>query len=82
VLLALTGCASLNSAVNAYGTVMVDNARAANDTAIQAWSVTGCALPYSAILRNPQIIPAIRALCLPQSGAIPAELLSGAEWQR
>lgn len=77
--LALTGCASLNSAVNAYGAVAVGDARAANDTAIGVWMVAGCAMPLSAILRNPQIIPAVRALCLPHESTVPAELLSGRE---
>lgn len=76
---ALSGCASLNTAVNAYGTVAVDNAKAANDTAISAWMVAGCAMPLSAIMRNPHIIPALRAICMPQTDIVPSELLSGQE---
>lgn len=72
---ALSGCASLNTAVNAYGTVAVDNAKAANDTAISAWMVAGCAMPLSAIMRNPHIIPALRAICMPQVESVPSELL-------
>ena len=75
----LSGCASLTTAVNAYGTVAVDNAKAANDAAISAWVVAGCAMPLSAIMRNPQIIPALRAICMPQTDIVPSELLSGQE---
>lgn len=62
---ALTGCGALNTAVNTYGSVALDNARATNDTAIVVWSTAACATPLSAILRNPQIVPALRALCMP-----------------
>lgn len=60
---ALTGCSSLNSAINAYGSIAIDDAKAANDTAIKAWKVAACATPYSAIQRNPDIKPTIKTLC-------------------
>lgn len=62
---ALSGCSALNTAVNTYGSVALSNAREANDTAIAMWSTAACATPLSAILRNPQIVPALRVLCLP-----------------
>lgn len=75
VALALTGCGSLINAVNAYGSVAVDNGRAANDTLIAGWTTTACATPISAALRNPQVIPALRALCMPVATVAPVDLL-------
>lgn len=59
-LLLLTGCASF-----------IQDAQHANDTAIKGWTIAGCALPLSAILRNPEIIPALNTLCKPTNGANP-----------
>lgn len=69
---ALAGCGSMLQAVNAYGAVAVDNAKATNDTIVTGWKLTGCALPLSAILRHPEIIPSLKALC---PGAAAAGLL-------
>lgn len=62
-LLALAGCGTINSAINAYGYVAVEDVKAANDTTIRAWKVAACATPYSAIQRNPDIKPTIKVLC-------------------
>lgn len=51
--LALSGCATI---------------QATNDRAIDAWKAAGCAMPLSAILRNPEVIPALNTLCKPASG--------------
>lgn len=59
----LSGCGSMIQAVNAYGAVAVTDARAANDTVIAGWTLTACATPVSAAIRNPEIIPALKALC-------------------
>lgn len=69
VLLALMmfGCAGFQQAVNGYEAAGAVAVRAADDNAIQIWSVAGCAFPLSAILRNPGIIPAIKALCTPST---------------
>ncbi|MES2320171.1 MAG: hypothetical protein V4631_22060 [Pseudomonadota bacterium] len=75
---ACTGCGSMIQAVNAYGAVAVSDARAANDTVIAGWTLAACATPISAALRNPQIIPALRALCLPPAGAEAGTLLDAA----
>lgn len=72
---ALTGCGSMIQAVNAYGSVAVSDARAANDTIITGWKLAACATPYSAILRNPEIIPALQVLCLPAQEVAPSSLL-------
>lgn len=64
----MTGCASVQQAVQAYGTVAVTGAHAAADTVVQAQKIAICDLPYSAIVRNPDIIPAVRALCPSATG--------------
>lgn len=71
----MTGCAGLNQAVQAYGSIAVTNAKAANDTLIDGYKIGVCALPLSAILRNPEIIPAVRSLCVAPSDKNAAELL-------
>ncbi len=73
--IALTGCGSMIQAVNAYGTIAVQDAKAANDTVIAGWTIAACATPYSAILRNPEIIPALQSLCGPAREVLPSSLL-------
>ena len=75
VVFAVSGCGSLINAVNAYGAVAIDNGRAANDAVIGGWTVAACATPISAALRNPQVIPALRALCMPAPTVAPLDLL-------
>lgn len=65
LLASLAGCASVQQAINGYEAVAALSLRAAEDNAIAVWTFAGCATPYSAALRNPQIIPALRALCGP-----------------
>jgi uncharacterized protein YceK len=72
---ALTGCSSMQQAVQAYGSVAVSGARAANDTVIEAQKVSLCGLPLSAIARHPEIVPAVRSLCLAPGDKTGAELL-------
>lgn len=69
------GCASVQQAVQAYGSVAVTGTRAANDTLIEAQKVALCGLPLSAVVRHPEIIPAVRALCLAPGDANAAVLL-------
>lgn len=80
-LAALSGCAGIQQAVQAYGSVAVSNARAANDTLIEAHKIGLCALPLSAIARHPEIVPAVRSLCLSPNDKITAELLDAIERQ-
>jgi uncharacterized protein YceK len=77
--LLLTGCASVQQAVQAYGTVAVTSARAADDTIIDAQKVAFCGLPLSAITRHPDIIPAVRALCLSPADTNGAALLNAVQ---
>lgn len=60
----LAGCAGVSQAVQAYGSVAVTNAKAVDDTVIEAHKIAFCGLPLSAITRHPEIIPAIRLMCL------------------
>lgn len=62
----LSGCAGISQAVDAYGTVAVSDAKAANDTIIAAQKVALCATPVSALVRHPELVPAVRALCMPR----------------
>lgn len=72
------GCAGVSQALQAYGTVAVTNAKAANDTIIEAQKVALCGLPLSAIARHPELIPAIKSLCLSPGDTRAAALLDAA----
>jgi uncharacterized protein YceK len=74
LLVGLAGCASIQQAINGYEAAAGVALRAAQDNAISVWTFTGCATPYSAVQRNPQILPALRALCapLPMFDQVPA----------
>lgn len=61
----VSGCAGVSQAVNAYGAIAVTGARATNDTLIEANKVALCATPISALARHPELVPAVRSLCLP-----------------
>jgi len=78
----LAGCGSLNQVVSAYGAAAVESAKGANDNLIAGWTTTACATPISAALRNPHIIQALRALCLPATEVSPSFLLDQMESQQ
>jgi uncharacterized protein YceK len=73
----LAGCASVQQAVQAYGSVAVTSAKAANDTAIEAYKVALCATPVSAVRRHPELVPAIKSLCLVPGDAATGALIEG-----
>ena len=80
VALSLSGCAGVQQAIHGYGSAAISSIRAAEDDHIALWTVTACGTPLSAAIRNPQIIPALRALCLPGGmAASPAGLLDAAK---
>ncbi len=64
-LLFLSGCASYQSAINAYETTAIKDIQAAEDNNIALWSANACGTPLSAAIRHPNIVPALKALCLP-----------------
>lgn len=61
----LSGCGSLAPAVDAYGAAVITGAKAANDSIIAANKVAICATPVSALVRHPEMVPAVRSLCVP-----------------
>lgn len=73
--LTLSGCASLQQAVDAGTASVAVSLRAAEDSNIRMWTFNACATPLSAAIRNPQIIPALRALCLPAGAEASPTLL-------
>ncbi len=74
--LALAGCASFTQVASGYEASAAQGLRAAEDNNIQVWEFNVCATPFSAAVRHPEIIAAMRALCLPNAAAgSPATLL-------
>lgn len=67
--MAVSGCASLNQAYSAYGSAALVQAQGAEDNVIRTWATAACATPFSAAIRNPAIVPALQALCLPTGAA-------------
>lgn len=75
-LMALAGCSTV---MTGYEATAVKAVKAADDNQIMLWTVAACATPYSAAIRNPQVIPALKALCLPNGAdAAPATMFDGA----
>lgn len=71
----LSACASVSQAVSAYGSAAMTGAKAANDTLIEANKAAMCALPLSAIQRHPELVPALKTLCIqPQDKELAALL--------
>ncbi len=61
----LGACASFSQAYSAAGQSALVDARAASDNALKT-AVTGvCFTPYDTIVRNPDVVSGIMALCLP-----------------
>ncbi len=74
--LSISGCAGVQQAIHGYGSAAIASIKAAEDDNIALWTVNACGTPLSAAIRNPQIIPALRALCLPGgSAASPSGIL-------
>lgn len=76
IVISLSGCAGVQQSIHGYGSAAIASIKAAEDDNIALWTVNACGTPLSAAIRNPQIIPALRALCLPGgSAANPAGIL-------
>jgi len=65
----LPGCAGFQQAVTGYEAAAIKGVTALQDNALTSWVVLGCATPISAAIRHPEIIPALKALCLPGGSA-------------
>jgi hypothetical protein len=73
----LAGCASVSQAAAGYGAAVKKDVELVNDNTITTLSTLICATPLSAILRHPEIVPGLKALCLPGGAANPSDLLDG-----
>lgn len=72
----LSGCASYQQAINAGETSAAVTLRAAEDNNLRVLVFGICATPYSALIRHPEIVPGVGALCLPGGNlSNPAALL-------
>ena len=69
IVISLSGCASVQQAVHGYGAAAIVAIKAAEDDNIAFWKANACGTPLSAAIRHPEIIPALRALCLPGGAA-------------
>lgn len=74
----LTACAGFQQAVSGYESAAIKGIRAAEDNNITMWTANACGTPFSAAIRNPQVIPALKALCIsPGLTTDPATLFDG-----
>jgi hypothetical protein len=64
---ALSGCLP-QAAIQGYEAAAINTLRAAEDHNIILWTANVCGTPLSAMIRHPEIVPAIKALCLPHGG--------------
>ena len=79
LLVSLTSCASWQQAINGYESAGLVSIKAANDNLIQVEVTALCGLPYSAILRHPELWDVLPKLCAPGADrATPVTLLRGA----
>lgn len=70
----ISGCSTIQQAL--HGSAAVTSIKAAEDDNIALWTINACGTPLSAAIRNPQIIPALRVLCIPGgAGSSPSLLL-------
>ena len=71
----ISGCGSMQQAINSYSGVAISSAQQANDAYAQAWSSAACGTTVGAAMRNPKIIPALKLLCMPHADVDPKTLL-------
>lgn len=75
--IALTGCASQLQATKAMEESAAVSLRAAEDNHLGVLTFDLCATPYSALVRHPELVPGVAALCLPGGNLTnPANLLN------
>jgi len=75
-LLSLGGCASQLQATKAMETAAAVSLRAAEDNHLDVLKFDLCATPYSALVRHPELVPGVAAICLPNGNFTnPANLL-------
>ena len=75
-LAALTGCASQLQATKALEESAAVSLRAAEDNHLGVLTFELCGTPYSALVRHPELVPGVAAICLPNGNFTnPANLL-------
>lgn len=78
ILLALVALSGCSTVMTGYEATAIKSIKSADDNQIMLWTVAACATPYSAAIRNPQVVPALKALCLPNGAdAAPATMFDG-----
>lgn len=63
----LSGCAAYQQAASGYEAAALKDIQSAEDNNIWLWHTNACGTPLSAIIRHPEIVEGLKALCL--SGA-------------
>lgn len=75
----LSGCASQLQATKAMESAAAVSLRAAEDNHLDVLKFELCATPLSAAIRHPEMVPALRELCIPGGvDTSPITLLQGA----
>ncbi len=69
LLVLLTGCANVQPAINGFEAAALTTLRNAEDNNIRLWALNACATPFSALTRHPELVPTIKALCIPAGAA-------------
>ncbi len=67
--LALSGCAGFQQAVTGYEASAAAAINATNDNVASVWAFQACQTPVATLIRHPELVPALRALCLPAGAA-------------
>ena len=79
VCLFVSGCANVQQVVDGYSAAAMVSIQAAENANINLWKANACGTPLSAAIRHPEIIPALKALCIPTGDqSNPATLLNDA----
>lgn len=61
----LMACASFQQAVSGYNASAVVTVQTTDDNAIKIWTEAACATPVGAVIRHPEIVAGVKAICLP-----------------
>ena len=72
-----SGCAQYQQAADGLAASALVSSRAAEDANIRIWKFDACGTPLSAVYRHPELIQALRALCMPNDNLNPAYLFEG-----
>lgn len=76
----LAACAGFQQAVTGYESAAIKGVQSAEDNNIAMWTVNACGTPFSAAIRHPEVVSALKALCLPSGSASnPSTLLDAAQ---